>query len=929
MFGNPFPVSGLGIRLLKLPFLTVLCSLVAVAVVRPADLQVGFGDFQPNSNGVPPTGAALFRLVNPQGVLVSEAGAAAARLLREGRIFVQQSASWNTSLALANPLDRKVTLRLVLRNAQGVEIARIERTELEPHEHRAKLVNELFTGLPTEFLGSLTFQGVTAEDRIAAVTLRQTANRHGEPLYSTLPVAEIDGDGLSGPDDQSQLVFPQVGAGQGLSTQLILISRSPAMSRGRIRFTDSDGSPLVVLSSSGAGSDFSFELPAAGVYFSEFTNPPGVVLAVGYAKVEMTEGVLPAGTAIFRFQDGGKSISEAGVGAMPMTRKARIFVDSDKTSTGFAIANPGASNISITYRLLDANGAQIQQTNRVLPAHCHIAKFAHEIFDLPDRFVGLIEMEGNSAFVPISLKLTSNSRRESILTTLPVADLLDSSSTTRLVFPQMGFGGSVVGPFSTRLIFIAGDLGAVTSGNLSFWTGTGDPWPCREIPSAFYYAVAPGGAGDLHFESEPPPLMIERESRTKVLIGPDGGTLEVENERGDTIALEIPPRAFEESRYITMTALRSPPTDIFGYNIFPGVVIEPDGLVLHRPARLQVLLKDPLPHPELSGLFWVVSGTQVRGIAGQRSSDQLIGGEVYHFSPYTGAQLTLSEAVYWAEVLAGMDPARRSDLPLPPLDGPLADFMVTWTDVTSLLQLDQMFQTLTGDSRYRELAESLLEEGILAFLSKPAPKNRCSLYHEYLSRLSDLAAPLLTDPGVNQLLAERVADVDEECITSIAGNWQIESISPEEICRAPALEFTGEYGEEGSSINVTINQTGSSLSASSVDYPEYGVLHGRLQATGDEAVPYSLDLSIEGADSPDCLAFFAGEEDDFGYPVCAGQPGCRPISCYETYLASAEVSWNGLALSGMAVWTFTATVRVPDPDGGYKRVTYSCLGAAG
>ena len=423
--------------------------------------------------------------------------------------------------------------------------------------------------------------------------------------------------------------------------------------------------------------------------------------------------------------------------------------------------------------------------------------------------------------------------------------------------------------------------------------------------------------------------MIERESRTKVLIGPDGGTLEVENERGDTIALEIPPRAFEESRYITMTALRSPPTDIFGYNIFPGVVIEPDGLVLHRPARLQVLLKDPLPHPELSGLFWVVSGTQVRGIAGQRSSDQLIGGEVYHFSPYTGAQLTLSEAVYWAEVLAGMDPARRSDLPLPPLDGPLADFMVTWTDVTSLLQLDQMFQTLTGDSRYRELAESLLEEGILAFLSKPAPKNRCSLYHEYLSRLSDLAAPLLTDPGVNQLLAERVADVDEECITSIAGNWQIESISPEEICRAPALEFTGEYGEEGSSIDVTINQTGSSLSASSVDYPENGVLHGRLQATGDEAVPYSLDLSIEGADSPDCLAFFAGEEDDFGYPVCAGQPGCRPISCYETYLASAEVSWNGLALSGMAVWTFTATVRVPDPDGGYKRVTYSCLGAAG
>lgn len=73
----------------------------------------------------------------------------------------------------------------------------------------------------------------------------------------------------------------------------------------------------------------------------------------------------------------------------------------------------------------------------------------------------------------------------------------------------------------------------------------------------------------------------------------------------------------------------------------------------------------------------------------------------------------------------------------------------------------------------------------------------------------------------------------------------------------------------------------------------------------------------------------AGEDDDFGYPVCAGPFACVPVSCYETYRATGDLSWDGLTMVGTGLWTFTATVRLYSSEGEPKNVTYSCPGAAG
>jgi len=45
------------------------------------------------------------------------------------------------------------------------------------------------------------------------------------------------------------------------------------------------------------------------------------------------------------------------------------------------------------------------------------------------------------------LKLTTNQRSLPVLATLPIADLPQTVSAARLIFPQIGFGDSTGGPF--------------------------------------------------------------------------------------------------------------------------------------------------------------------------------------------------------------------------------------------------------------------------------------------------------------------------------------------------------------------------------------------------------------------------------------------------------------------------------------------------
>src|SRR5262249_18821745 len=108
-----------------------------------------------------------------------------------------------------------------------------------------------------------------------------------------------------------------------------------------------------------------------------------------------------------------------------------------------------------------------------------------------DGFTGLVELSSVTAIAPITLKVTSNARGETILTTLPVADLTRIPVVSSVVFPQVALNGG----FSTRLIFIQPDRVNSATGKLQFYQedGTAMTVPMGgQQASQFNYRFGPG-----------------------------------------------------------------------------------------------------------------------------------------------------------------------------------------------------------------------------------------------------------------------------------------------------------------------------------------------------------------------------------------------------------------------------------------------------
>ncbi len=465
--------------------------------------QVGFSFFTATDDQPVPVGAGLFSFRNPQGVLVSEAAVSATPPISRGRVYIGGDAP--TGVAFANPWKESVAADLTVRDAVGTPMAAAH-INLAPRNHSPQFVSELFPQLEEGFTGTLIFETTDPDLGLGTVTLRQSMNSHGEPLFATLPVVDLsEGAAPAGAAD-GVIVFAQVGAGPGLSTAIILINPTDSEISGAIQLTASDGSPLSLTSNGVTASQFAYQLSANGTGELEFTSSSDETLS-GYASVLPNKGsALPSGTAIFRFREGDNPVSEAGVAAIPPSDRVRMFVDNRDTLTGVALAIPGAAATDFEFTLLSLEGVVLDSANRNVPANGHTAVFVNEIFSaLEAGFQGLMEISTSAnglqgppvQFVPVSLKLTINQREDNILTTLPVADMNRVPQHGTYIFSQVGFGFEPgLGELNTRLIFISADTGRTGMGRLFFFRSDGSDlsFPLEDFDdSRFTYEIKSGG----------------------------------------------------------------------------------------------------------------------------------------------------------------------------------------------------------------------------------------------------------------------------------------------------------------------------------------------------------------------------------------------------------------------------------------------------
>ncbi len=408
-------------------------------------LQVGYSTVRLESGTGIPVGAAVFGFRNGAGVLVTEAGVGAVEPIVRGRIYVDEVGT-RTGVALVNPEGASQVVNLTLRDANGITVGQ-DSLVMNPGEDVARFADELF-GTSPGFEGSLTFESGTG---LGAITLRQSANRFNEPLFTTLPVSDLDAPAGSG-----VVVFPHLAAGGGFQTQVILINPTGESISGRIRLVQSDGTPLVVDWDGMAVSENSYQIAPNGVFRAELTRSSDV--AVGYAVLTPEVGVTPSGSVVFQLLNGTELVTEAGVGVTAETTTARISLDNVGRQSGVAIANRGSVPAEVAFILKDRFGAEQERVILTIAAGGHLARMAQELFPtLALGFNGLMEIQSSVPVAPITLQLTVNARGELVMTTLPVEDPAQPSMASLLVFPHIVIGSG----FETRLVFLNGEAAGV------------------------------------------------------------------------------------------------------------------------------------------------------------------------------------------------------------------------------------------------------------------------------------------------------------------------------------------------------------------------------------------------------------------------------------------------------------------------------------
>jgi hypothetical protein len=247
-----------------------------------------------------------------------------------------------------------------------------------------------------------------------------------------LPVADLDVK-----RSELRLIFPQVVDGGGYATQIALMNPSSGGSLGTLAFYDDNGAPMP------GQSVINYTLPPNGAV--KYATAGNGNLKVGYAVLTTSSGAPLVGNGIvISMKSGGGVTSLAGVPAAPQTTSSRVFIETSshplERNTGIALVNRNNQPATIIADLIAVDGTSKTSTFRV-PANGHVARFVNELYsNLPRDLQGVVTLTSDIPIAPLTLRLTTNQRGDSIFSTLPVADLRNLPAGT-LYIPQVVDGG--------------------------------------------------------------------------------------------------------------------------------------------------------------------------------------------------------------------------------------------------------------------------------------------------------------------------------------------------------------------------------------------------------------------------------------------------------------------------------------------------------
>ena len=406
------------------------------------------------------------------GVLVSEAAVPASVATHGGRIFAEVDGTVTTGLAVANPNDEAVWVSFTLTDQERGPVGgggfRIGA--------RAQIAK--FLG-PGPMIGTFSY---TASLPVAVVALRGRTNARGEFLVTTLPVAPLSSN------SNEEVVLPHFADGSGWTTEVILVNPTDRAIGGTVRFlgqgsgSTAAGPVALMLDDGRIGSQFSYSIAPRNSHRLRTSNPVGV-LHVGSVRVAPDTGAAsPTAQAIFSLEKGDVTVSEAGVAALPAGSAFRVYVESanggpdqpGSIQTGLAVANTESAEATFVLELTDPQGQVVGPAAILpIPPSGQVSRFLYELFpEIPAPFSGVLRITSAGAQVAAAgLRGHTNERGDFLITTIPPTQE-SATPAAPAFFPHIADGGG----WRTQFILFGGTAGQSSTGQLRFFTQSGEPW---------------------------------------------------------------------------------------------------------------------------------------------------------------------------------------------------------------------------------------------------------------------------------------------------------------------------------------------------------------------------------------------------------------------------------------------------------------------
>lgn len=450
---------------------------------RSAATVVGHARIQPGPGSPAPSGVAILGW-SANNVTISEASFTATRPLRSGRIFTDIGDGVNTSVAIVNPGSQAAMLSYFFTDEGGTNfghggIALAPNTQVTGLLDQAPFYRQTLKGMPVSRSRSFTINSTVP---VSMLAMRGSTDERAQFLMAPLPVTDLS---ASSGDPVSIPVFVD---GGGSTTEVLLLNPTDATLNGSIEFLSSGGKTLTVSLAGAARNRFNYSIPPRSSRRLSTGNTVDTTVAGSIRIVPVSGATAPAAAALLSTRAGDGTVSESMVEAVAAGSAFRIYVENagdfaagrpGAIQSGFAIANPGADVSTVTLDLTALNGVSSGFTASLLiPARGQTAVFLNEIprfASLPLSFQGVLRVSTTSAsgiaVTGMRGHYSESSSPSLIVSGMPAFNENSALSSEDLVFPQVLDSGG----FTTQIVVFSGLAGQRGTGNLRFYSPSGQP----------------------------------------------------------------------------------------------------------------------------------------------------------------------------------------------------------------------------------------------------------------------------------------------------------------------------------------------------------------------------------------------------------------------------------------------------------------------